>query len=399
IGINWNLMEANEDAHLSFSADEEAVASLAEAILERFDDPGMSEDEFEERSDDEQPVPDEPKVSVLDEQNTDEGQPRKRARTKDSAAASSFWYPWTDRITCTLDILMHLPRSVFSHRQLDLFLWLLKVNNVDDVPSVKSMQTINLALQKLCGIDSIPYDGALGHKYYEMANPKGQRWLKELPDERTTPMARISGKDYYIHEPAMLSNGQCVIPARWFFKAGQLFAKCWEMHAVTKDNSSGWRVYQPPDYVVPASLFLKDFITLQRDAARTSWKYTNPVLGNRWRAKADGHRVVTFPVWMYCDDTSGNMSKKWNEHNSFLMTPAGLPREESQKEYNIHFLCTEAQDAGIWAWDIVEDELVLVIPEVLALLGDNPMQSEFACHIGLRGKLFCRACWVKGTDA
>jgi hypothetical protein len=36
---------------------------------------------------------------------------------------------------------------------------------------------------------------------------------------------------------------------------------------------------------------------------------------------------------------------------------------------------------------------------VLALLGDNPMQSEFACHIGLRGKLFCRSCWVKGTDA
>ena len=27
------------------------------------------------------------------------------------------------------------------------------------------------------------------------------------------------------------------------------------------------------------------------------------------------------------------------------------------------------------------------------------MQSEFACHIGMRGKLFCRACWVKGTDA
>lgn len=36
---------------------------------------------------------------------------------------------------------------------------------------------------------------------------------------------------------------------------------------------------------------------------------------------------------------------------------------------------------------------------VLALLGDNPMQSEFACHIGLGGKFFCRACWVKGRDA
>lgn len=27
------------------------------------------------------------------------------------------------------------------------------------------------------------------------------------------------------------------------------------------------------------------------------------------------------------------------------------------------------------------------------------MQSEFACHIGMRGKLFCWACWVKGSDA
>lgn len=35
---------------------------------------------------------------------------------------------------------------------------------------------------------------------------------------------------------------------------------------------------------------------------------------------------------------------------------------------------------------------------VLALLGDNPMQSEFACHIGMRGKFFCRSCWVKGKD-
>lgn len=27
------------------------------------------------------------------------------------------------------------------------------------------------------------------------------------------------------------------------------------------------------------------------------------------------------------------------------------------------------------------------------------MQSKFACHIGLRGKYFCRVCNVKGKDA
>jgi hypothetical protein len=41
---------------------------------------------------------------------------------------------------------------------------------------------------------------------------------------------------------------------------------------------------------------------------------------------------------------------------------------------------------------------VLVIPVVLAMLGDNPMQSELACHVGLAGKFFCRCCWVKGRD-
>lgn len=59
----------------------------------------------------------------------------------------------------------------------------------------------------------------------------------------------------------------------------------------------------------------------------------------------------------------------------------------------------EAQRDGIWAWDSEENAPVLLIPCVLALLGDNPMQSEFAAHIGLRGKYFCRSCMVKGSDA
>jgi hypothetical protein len=39
-----------------------------------------------------------------------------------------------------------------------------------------------------------------------------------------------------------------------------------------------------------------------------------------------------------------------------------------------------------------------VIPAVLAMLGDNPMQSELACHIGLTARLFCRICWVSAGD-
>ncbi len=162
----------------------------------------------------------------------------------------------------------------------------------------------------------------------------------------------------------------------------------------------------------------------------SAWKLTDPAQGNQWHVKANGRHVLSFPIWMYCNDTSGNISKKWNKHNSFLFTPAGLARSETHKEYNIHFLCTSnlaaplemldgiadqiayifihrsglllkkhssiAEKAGVEAWDCHFEEEVLTIPWVVALLGNNPMQSEFACHIGLRGKLFCCVCRVMG---
>ncbi|KAF7358543.1 hypothetical protein MVEN_00905200 [Mycena venus] len=454
VGINWNLMEANNEGDFALSADERAVAFIAGTILERFDLP-HSDDEFEERSDAENSESEnEPEVVDVQEPglpDSSEARAHKHSHTQDETATNRFWFPWPDCIACPMVVHCRLALT----KQLDLFLWLLKVNNVDDVPSIKQMQKINLALQKVCGIETISCNGALGNKYFvnnlaqiiaqEMANPRvrphlsfypedsgpklseacqGQRWLKELPDEQTTPMLRISGHNYYIYEPAMLDSdaGEFCIPIRWFARGEQFLAKCWRMVPVSTDKGSGWRVVKSDNYEVPACRFLKNFLQFQSDAAiynvpHPSSAYMLQTFSILTRAKAQGSRVVVFPMWVYCDDTSGNVSKKWNEHNSFLMMPAGLPREEAQKEYNIHFLCTsnlarplemldgivdqleKAQGEGIWVWDVEFNEPVLVIPEVLALLGDNPMQSKFACHIGLRGKLFCRACWVKGHDA
>ncbi|KAI0723525.1 hypothetical protein C8Q76DRAFT_614464 [Earliella scabrosa] len=413
----------------------------------------------------------------------DDGEDRTFSRARKRAAPDGdddqrrrHWFPWHDKITCTLDVLMHLPRSVFSQRQLDLFLWLLKVNGMEDVPSVRSMLGLNAALQRACGIDSVPYKGALGHTYYvnslpqilaqEMANPRvrphlhfypedtrGQvlgearqasKWLKEMPNELLTPMLRLGDRDFYIHEPAMRNDGQVCMPVRWFNRLEGAsggdrvwYAKCWRMEVVRTEAREGWRVIMD-EGEIRADELLKTFPELQADTVSrrydlpspsdilevvdpetgltSSWSLTEPAQGNIWRGRAKGYRVLSMPLWLYCDDTSGNLSKKWNEHNSVLFTLAGLPREQVQKEFNVHFLTTSnlapplemidgvvsqlesAQREGVWAWDAQLCEPVLVVPWVLAMLGDNPMQSEFASHIGMNAKRFCRNCWVKGKD-
>ena len=91
------------------------------------------------------------------------------------------------------------------------------------------------------------------------------------------------------------------------------------------------------------------------------WTHTNPVQGNCWWDLSHGRRVVSLPLWMYCDDTSGNTSKKWNEHNSYLFTLAGLPREQAEKEYNVHFLCTSNKAPPLEMLDGVLDQIECVL--------------------------------------
>jgi hypothetical protein len=92
------------------------------------------------------------------------------------------------------------------------------------------------------------------------------RWLHEMADDEITPMARLGHQDYYIHEPAMLRDGVCCIPVRWFTVRELLFAKCWKMEAIASDVGQGWRVVKSNDYSVPLTEFLKTFNEFGDDA-------------------------------------------------------------------------------------------------------------------------------------
>ncbi|KAI6138046.1 hypothetical protein BKA82DRAFT_4367776 [Pisolithus tinctorius] len=65
------------------------------------------------------------------------------------------WFPWPNKLSCTIDVLMHVPCSVFSWHQLDLLMWLPHINGIYDVPSVRTMKTLDDAFKesvalKLC---------------------------------------------------------------------------------------------------------------------------------------------------------------------------------------------------------------------------------------------------------
>jgi hypothetical protein len=214
-----------------------------------------------------------------------------------------------------------------------------------------------------------------------------------------TPMIHKHGQDFYTFEPAMLRDHRVCIPHRWFTRNQEIYARVWPMEQLDESNSwivcedqetevnsnqlllsfpSLIELHEEHGVADPRHItglyhliFKADVIEIccvcylgvryqalaqqrQSDSSDSDtemhfaseepafangigpWKWSNPALGNKWRHLSDKHEVRAFPIWLYCDDTSGNLSKKWNKHNSFLFTPAGLSHHHVHRESNIH---------------------------------------------------------------
>ncbi|KAG2030384.1 hypothetical protein BDR03DRAFT_994964 [Suillus americanus] len=271
--------------------------------------------------------------------------------------------------------------NVNAEDELEVILWQLKQHGVHAVPSIHQIKSVGRAIDGLCGVEINRYIGCLGHTYYmislefivkmafvnplvrsvlevypEDSSPKLEEirqarcWLEEHDARLLTPMYHVEGRivrDFYTDEPTLLKNGMLCMPFR---------SDCC-------DPTGCIKLWVEP--------------------------MTNP-----WRLKANGHRVVAYPVLLYCDDTSEHMQREYNL--SFICTSNIAPPLEMLE--GIVEQLESCQETGIWAYDCSYHNIILVIISVLALLGDNPMQSEFACHAGLMSKFFCRCCWVKGKD-
>ncbi|ORY42210.1 hypothetical protein BCR33DRAFT_661013, partial [Rhizoclosmatium globosum] len=130
------------------------------------------------------------------------------------------------------------------------------------------------------------------------------------------------------------------------------------------------------------------------------------------RAKANGKRVYNVPITLFNDDTSGNVSKKWNKYESWEFSLAGLPFHLTQRLENIFFVCTSKTLSavesgavictcmkelrnGIVVRDCLLNEDVLVIGlYAIQILGDNPSHSAIVSHTGVTSHFPCRICEI-----
>ncbi|TBU25646.1 hypothetical protein BD311DRAFT_852410, partial [Dichomitus squalens] len=375
-----------------------------------------------------------------------------------------MWWPWPDQETCLMDITGAFPRALFSESELEVMRWFASKTGSRKLPSIRQVKTSREAVLRVAGSNPRLYQGQCGHLYaatdfptiikHEFANPEARsvlhlypedgydtmlkhprqakKWAETINPTLAAPMARAAdGRDYFVHELAMAKLGSNddiapVVIARWYQRDGRLFSKAHPVLIYETGRLGETEFVIDARNEVLTEVALDSYVFCIEDLClpevQQQWGLPDPhcwrhPIRNTWRVQAKGQPVYSLPIWLYCDDTSGNVSKKWNKHNSILFVLGGLPREASTQMYNVHFLSTsniasplemmetvadvlkKGRTEGIAVWDCMKEEDALVIPWVLAFQGDNPMSSEFASHIGMKGKYFCRVCHVASSGS
>ncbi|OAV87337.1 hypothetical protein PTTG_29470 [Puccinia triticina 1-1 BBBD Race 1] len=259
--------------------------------------------------------------------------------------------------------------------------------------------------------------------YPEMTNQgfykfsQSKKWLKELAPQHCAPMCEVKGKHFYLFEPVELFSGLITIPIYFYSHNSQIYSKCIapEFEPFIKKKKKLVRMKIPQNIQfnhfdllsIPTSDFNKSYDEIQIYGKQISEACANSIyehdgnhhykkikFPNPWRKEADGRIIRHVPITLYCDDTSGNISKKFKKHVSFYFTLSGLPPNLSNQEYNCHFLSTSNRASaleileqivaemnqitryGFTAFDSHIMQEVLVTGLVFSFLGDSPMHAE-----------------------
>ncbi|KAH9820292.1 hypothetical protein DFH28DRAFT_1218255 [Melampsora americana] len=369
------------------------------------------------------------------------------------------WYPLRKKEHAAALLIMGTGRNLMSTAEYNRLRRILKMVINFHLPEIGHVKDIRRELKDRLGLRVLEKTSPLGNPCFtlsvtdiisqELSNPEvathieffpetdkgvtvdrysqSKKWREELPPSLRVPMVDVDGEHFFIYEPAQLANSRVVVPV-FFYKneLGMVQAKCLEIDSIG-----------PHDYLMAAESKFNSPVFLDVNVQTFATSYPRIVLRNgqkwcesrarllqstaqgskiielpnAWRLKANGLRIRSVPIALYSDDTSGNVSKKWNKHMSYYFTLAGLKPKLTNQEYHIHPLCTSNVASALEQGDQIVDELnqaalngfsaydcsikqdVLVIPFILCHMGDSPMHSEISNTTNPSGTLSpCRIC-------
>ncbi|KAH9810698.1 hypothetical protein DFH28DRAFT_1131780 [Melampsora americana] len=370
------------------------------------------------------------------------------------------WYPFTKKEHIVALLIIGSTRSLLSRLQYQRIRSILRICDVN-LPAWGSLRDLSNRTKRKMGLAILARHSPTGKPLFglkELANPMVSPHLAFLPELPVNiPVNRLSqcekwregyskdlrvqmlvskGIHFYIYQPVQVATGQLVVPI-FFYKQEELtIAKC--LPAVVEPasgNQQGYRIIleEEPPFDSPELLtievtsFWRLFEAVELDNGerlrdvcgdlmyqRTTRGIQHLPMVNPWRTKSEGKIIRHVPLTLYSDDTSGNISKKFNKHISIYFTLSGLPPDWSNQEYNTHFLATTNSATALELFDQVVDEInelgrngfttydhslgteVCAMVMVLCHLGDSPMHAKICNTTNPANTLTpCRMCNLK----
>ncbi|KAH9807622.1 hypothetical protein DFH28DRAFT_914221, partial [Melampsora americana] len=246
---------------------------------------------------------------------------------------------------------------------------------------------------------------------------QSKKWREGF--SRTHRVQMVTSKragHFYLYEPVCGFSNQWMVPVYFFQTSGIYYAKCVKASMISQGtNNSNIKFIAESDQpfdsplliTVPINSLTSNFMDTKNSEGdpigdrcgdvlyqHKALAYVEIPLPNPWRLKAQGKVIRNVPITIYSDDTSGNVSKKWNKHMSYYFTLSALPPGMTNQVFNIHFLATSNKSSALELGDHIVDELntlskdgftshdlslntdVLVMVLPLCHLGDSPMHAE-----------------------
>ncbi|KAH9814314.1 hypothetical protein DFH28DRAFT_1108148 [Melampsora americana] len=274
-------------------------------------------------------------------------------------AFDSDWYPFSKEQVAGL-LLLGSGRHILSEKQYNRCRFLYRLNIIRWESSLQN-PCYGLSIKEIVAQELANPIVTKHLVFIPEYEPNGQidrlsqskKWPEEFSWKQRVQMVPSVNGHFFLYEPVCQTSGQWIVPIFFFQQSGRVYAKCLKALIVSQGTNSELKIIVDSckefnsSFLITVSIeSLKEtFIDSKDNQGLPLEGRCGGVMYQRNHANDGYHKIPLPNPWR--NDTSGNVSKKWNKHMSYYFTLSGLPPGMTNQEYNIHFLATSNKSSAL----------------------------------------------------